>query len=222
MLQIDGLCVRFGDRRVLDGVSLTLGAGESIAVVGPSGTGKSTLLRSILGAQRPDAGSITVAGRQVAGLREKPLRALRAEHLGMVFQHGELIGELDAVENVALPLFLRGVEAASARASARELLLQLGVPLEGVPAERMSGGERQRTALARALIGKPSVVLADEPTGALDAGTRDEVADLVFEWCARFGTALLLVTHDPVVAARADRAVVLDGGVLRELTGLAR
>jgi len=163
-----------------------------------------------------------VAGQQVVGLREKPLRALRAAHLGMVFQEGELVGELDAVENVALPLLLRGVRPEPARHAAHELLDRLGVPTEGVPAERMSGGERQRTALGRALIGRPALVLADEPTGALDTDTRDEVADLVFEWCAKLNTALLVVTHDPVVAARAGRSVTLDGGVLHETSAPVR
>lgn len=214
MLQIDGLSVGFEGRQVLDEVSLTLGAGQSIAVVGASGAGKSTLLRCILGAQRPDSGSILVAGEQIVGLRERPLRALRSTHLGMVFQDGELIGELDAVDNVALPLLMQGRSVHEAVARAHDLLDRFGVPMTGLPADRLSGGERQRTALARALVTKPSLVLADEPTGALDAATRDDVADTIVEWCARFGCSLVLVTHDPAVARRADQVAVLEGGVL--------
>lgn len=215
MLEIDNLCLRFGDRKVLDGVSLELGSEQSMAVVGPSGTGKSTLLRCILGAQRPDSGSILIDGQQVIGLQEKQLRALRSKHIGMVFQHGELISELDAKQNVMLPLLINGVPKRQAETRARDLLAALGVHLEELPVDKMSGGERQRTALARALIATPSVVLADEPTGALDSKTRDETADVIVNWCKEYGCALLMVTHDYAVAARTDRVATLDQGVLR-------
>lgn len=221
-LDVADVSVTFGTRKVLSEVSLSLDRGESVALVGPSGSGKTTLLRCILGAQRPDGGRITVAGTPISGLPDAKLRALRAKHIGMVFQHGELLSELTPLENVALPLLIRGVERDEAEQASHAMLTDLGVPAEETSADQLSGGERQRTALARALVSRPTLVLADEPTGALDFARRDEVTALVVEWCQRFDSALLLVTHDPAVAAQAERVVEISDGRLAPRAGSSR
>ncbi|MCX4969848.1 ABC transporter ATP-binding protein [Streptomyces sp. NBC_00654] len=213
-LQVDGLCHRLGERVLLDGVDLDVRPGESMAITGPSGSGKSTLLMCILGLIRPDRGSIMVDGRELTGLSARQLAQVRREHIGVVFQFGELLPELTPVENVALPVLLGGGEHHDAYERAAELLVELGVPDEGTPTGMLSGGERQRAAVARALITEPSVLLADEPTGALDPKAREAVADLLFTVSQQRGCALLVVTHDPAVAARAGCIRQLEAGVL--------
>ncbi len=181
--------------------------------MGSSGSGKSTLLSCVLGLVRPDAGSIAVRGVEVTGLRRRRLAEYRRTSIGMVFQSGELLPELTPVDNVALAALLAGTARGTAYRRAAELLRDLGVP-DGVPTDRLSGGEHQRTAVARAVINSPALVLADEPTGALDAAARANVADLLFDLPQRQGCGLLVVTHDQEVAARADRLLTLRDGVL--------
>ncbi|MET9861756.1 ABC transporter ATP-binding protein [Streptomyces smyrnaeus] len=216
VLSVSGLTCQLPGRRLLDGIDLTVRAGESVAVTGPSGSGKSTLLSCLLGLVRPTHGQIHVAGTDIARLRRRALERHRRNTIGMVFQFGELLPELSPVENVALPALLGGVRSHTATAHARTLLRQLAVPHDAAPTHQLSGGERQRTAVARALINKPALVLADEPTGALDEDTRDDVADLLFSVPRQWGCALVTVTHDTTVAARADRALRLSHGTLED------
>lgn len=219
-LRVSGLCYRVEGRTLLDSVDLSVSAGESVAVTGPSGSGKSTLLMCILGLIKPQAGTITVGSREITGLRATQLAQVRRETLGMVFQFGELLPELSPVENVALPVLLDGGRHQDAYRRAEELLGELGVPVDSTPTGMLSGGERQRTAVARALITEPDVLLADEPTGALDPNAKEEVARLLFTTARERDCALLLVTHDLTVAARADRRHELLGGILAEAGAL--
>ncbi|WP_250403925.1 ABC transporter ATP-binding protein [Streptomyces cellostaticus] len=219
----DGLLVkdlhyRIGNRQLLNGVSLTIAAGESTAVTGPSGSGKSTLLNCLTGLITPDSGSVTAAGRPLTGLSGGKLAKARRELVGVVFQFGELLPELTPVENVALPVLLDGGSHREAYRRAKELLDELGVPTGDTPTAMLSGGERQRTAVARALITRPRVLLADEPTGALDSQARETVARVLYASARDHGCALLVVTHDFTVAAYADQVLHLEDGVLREAT----
>lgn len=213
-LRVSGLCYRVEGRTLLDDVKLSVSPGESVAVTGPSGSGKSTLLMCVLGLIKPQAGTVTVADREITGLGPGQLARVRRETLGMVFQFGELLPELSPVENVALPVLLDGGRHQDAYRRAEELLEELGVPVGPTPTGMLSGGERQRTAVARALITEPAVLLADEPTGALDPEAKEGVAELLFTTVRTRGCALLVVTHDLTVAARADRRYELVGGVL--------
>ncbi|ANW18764.1 ABC transporter ATP-binding protein [Streptomyces clavuligerus] len=213
VLAIGGLDYSVAGRRLLNGLELELRAGESVAVTGPSGSGKSTLLSCVLGLIRPNGGTVAVAGADTTGLRGAALARHRSRHIGMVFQFGELLPELSPVDNVALAALLAGTAKDSAYRRAEELLDELEVPRADTSGE-LSGGERQRTAVARALINSPSLLLADEPTGALDAATRDKVTELLFAMPARHGCGLLLVTHDLTVATHAERVLSLDDGRL--------
>jgi ABC-type lipoprotein export system ATPase subunit len=213
-LEIDGLTCQVGDRLLLNDVSLTVAPGRSAAITGPSGSGKSTLLTCVLGLTKPASGTITAGTQRLTGLLPGALTKARRQHLGMVFQFGELLPELTPVENVALPMLLDGAEHNRAYESATRLLAELDVPHGSTPTGALSGGERQRTAVARALIAQPSVLLADEPTGALDPKARENVADQLFGICRERGCALLVVTHDPTVAERATEQFRLEEGTL--------
>ncbi|WP_240958380.1 ABC transporter ATP-binding protein [Streptomyces barkulensis] len=193
----------FPGRPVLAHVNLEVCAGSSVAVTGPSGTGKTTLLSCVLGLVRPDEGSILVGGTDITRLGRGRLAAFRARNLGMVFQFGELLPELSPLENVTLPALLAGTGRREARSRGLELLDHLGVP-HHTATGALSGGERQRVAVARALVNRPTVLLADEPTGSLDTASRDIVADLLFSLPGRWDCALVVVTHDQQVARRAD------------------
>ncbi|MCE7081308.1 ABC transporter ATP-binding protein [Streptomyces sp. ST2-7A] len=205
-----------GDRMLLVDLELTVESGTSVAVTGPSGSGKSTVLMCALGLIRPDTGVVSVAGRDMVGLSAGQRARHRREHLGMVFQFGELLPELSPVENVALAGLLAGQGRRVAFERAEELLEELKVPVSRTVTGRLSGGERQRVAVARALVNQPAVLLADEPTGALDQRIRDQVCDILFDLPGTHGCALVVVTHDVEVASRADRRLELWNGVLRE------
>ncbi|MFG2498496.1 ABC transporter ATP-binding protein [Streptomyces sp. NPDC048441] len=214
VLEIAALDFTIRQRELFSGLRLTLHAGESVAVIGPSGSGKSTLLACVLGLLKPHAGSVRVAGTEITGLRPARLATLRSHSIGMVFQFGELLPELSPVDNVTLAALLsRSVNHRDARERAQKLLEELGVP-DAATSDELSGGERQRTAMARALINEPKLLLADEPTGALDAETRDIAAELLFALPRQRSCGLLVVTHDLAVAARADRVLRLEGGTL--------
>jgi putative ABC transport system ATP-binding protein len=217
------LCKRFGrpaDAVVaLDRVSLSVDPGEWVAVMGPSGCGKTSLLHILGGLDTPDAGSVAIAGQVVTGRSEAQRARLRRRHVGYVFQQYNLVSELDVVGNVELPLRLAGVSRRAARAKARVLLERLDVAdrWHAAPAA-LSGGQQQRVAIARALIAKPSVVLADEPTGALDSRAADAVVG-AFAEAHLAGQTIVMVTHDPAVAASADRIVHMRDGRIDVLVG---
>lgn len=198
---------------VLKGLDLTVGRGESLGVVGPSGSGKSTLLMVLAGLERADSGLVEVAGQSLEGLSEDRLAAFRGRNIGIVFQSFHLIPNMTAIENVAVPLELAGAPDAFARA-ARELeAVGLGHRLDHYPGA-LSGGEQQRVALARALAPEPAMLIADEPTGNLDAETGRLVADLLFSEVRRRHMTMVLVTHDAALAARCARQVsVRDGRI---------
>jgi putative ABC transport system ATP-binding protein len=210
-----------GEVHVLKGIDLAVEAGESVSLVGPSGSGKSTLLMAMAGLERPHSGRVTVAGTDITRLGEDALARLRGRTIGIVFQSFHLIPNMTALENVAVPLELAGVEDAFDRAEAELRAIGLDDRLTHYPAE-LSGGEQQRVAIARALVPGPPILLADEPTGNLDAVNGALIADLLFDARARRGTTLLLVTHDLALAERSDRIVrlqsgrVLDGGRARK------
>lgn len=198
---------------VLKDVSFTVAAGEVVAVTGASGSGKSTLLHAAGGLDAFDGGRILIAGTDIARLTEKERDRLRNEKLGFVYQFHHLLPELTALENAAMPLLIRRIADAEAKRKAAELLTAVGLKkrLNHLPGE-MSGGERQRTAIARALIGTPACLLADEPTGNLDAETAQSVFDILIENAHRTGSAAIIVTHDATLAARCDRVLTLKMG----------
>ncbi|MFD5426182.1 ABC transporter ATP-binding protein [Streptomyces sp. NPDC127084] len=203
----------------LDRVSLSFAEGTFTAVMGPSGSGKSTLLQCAAGLDRPTSGTVTVGGTELTGLSETGLTLLRRERIGFVFQAFNLVPSLTAEQNVALPLRLAGRRPS--RALVREVLGQVGLGdrARHRPSE-LSGGQQQRVALARALITRPDVLFGDEPTGALDSRTSREVLGLLRGMVDREGQTIIMVTHDPVAASRADRVVFLvDGRVDGELVG---
>jgi putative ABC transport system ATP-binding protein len=208
-----GLVKSYEDGRIkaLAGMDLAVAAGEFVAVVGPSGCGKSTLLHLVAALDRPDAGSLLVAGHDLA--RERDLSHYRARHVGMVFQLHNLLPTLTAVENVQVPMFELGLAGRARRERARELLALVGLSdRERNRPTQLSGGERQRVAIARALANEPLLLLADEPTGSLDSRAGAQVLDLLERIRSERGATLLLVTHDPQVAACSDRVVrMLDG-----------
>ncbi|SNR23775.1 ABC transporter ATP-binding protein [Actinomadura mexicana] len=211
-----GLVKRFGTAVALDGVDLAVGRAEAVAIMGPSGSGKSTLLHCLAGIMRPDAGEVHLLGRRIDTLGERPRSALRRSRFGFVFQFGQLLPELPAVENAALPLMLNGTSRREAVQAARGWFRPLG--LDGLEHRRpgeLSGGQAQRVAIARALVPLPAVVFADEPTGALDQATGHDTMRLLVEATKHNGASLVVVTHDPSVAAWCDRVVEVRDGRVR-------
>jgi putative ABC transport system ATP-binding protein len=198
---------------ILDDVSLSVAAGETVAVVGASGAGKSTLLALLAGLDEPSAGGVWLEGTELSALDEDGRAAARARHVGFVFQSFHLVPSLTALENVMLPLELAG--RADARAAARAVLQQVGLGARlGHYPRQLSGGEQQRVAIARAFVTRPSVLFADEPTGNLDSATGARVIELLFDLNAANGTTLVLVTHDREIASRCDRVIEMDAGRL--------
>jgi len=208
------------DLRVLDGIDFQVLPAESVAILGASGSGKSTLLGLLAGLDRPTSGEVSVEGQDLAALDEDGLARLRRGKLGFVFQAFHLLPNLTALENVRVPLELIGFEGAAARSEELLTAVGLGERLDHYPSQ-LSGGEMQRVALARAFGPRPRLILADEPTGNLDAATGERVLDLLFGLREEEGTSLVLVTHDPALAARADRRVQLAAGRVVDQPGTA-
>ena len=224
VLQLEGVRKSYavgtpGEVEVLHGIDLRLGAGEFAALIGPSGSGKSTLLNLIGLLDRPSSGRVLLAGQDTSVLDEQALTALRGRTLGFVFQFHHLIGAFTAAENVLLPLYAaRGRVEPGLQGRAQELLAAVGLAEHAdKPPTQLSGGQQQRVAIARALITNPALVLADEPTGNLDTSSADEVFALLRRFNRERGTAFLVVTHDPRLAARCDRIIELvDGRIVAD------
>ncbi|MFE9643776.1 ABC transporter ATP-binding protein [Streptomyces sp. NPDC006365] len=217
LLAARALAKAHGRTQALRGATIELHAGEILAVTGASGSGKSTLLHCLAGIVRPDEGSVVYAGQRLDQLPDKRLTELRRTEFGVVFQFGQLIPELTAIDNVALPLLLAGVRRAEAHQRAGEWMERFGVRgQEELRPGEMSGGQAQRVSMARALVTGPKVVFADEPTGALDSLASEQVMTAMVHTVREAGTTVLLITHDHQVAAYADREVRLKDGVVLE------
>ena len=216
MIKVSNIHKSFGDLKVLRGVSLEVKKGEIVSIVGESGAGKTTLLQIIGTLLSADSGEVEISGTKIFGLNEKRTAEFRNRHIGFVFQFHNLLPEFSALENVMMPALIGGTKRKEAKARALELLEAVGLAAraEHKPAQ-LSGGEQQRVAIARALINRPSVVLADEPTGNLDTHNRDEIQRLLFEVREKFGQTIVMVTHDERLAEMADRKIVMrDGAIL--------
>ncbi|MCZ2221171.1 ABC transporter ATP-binding protein [Corynebacterium pilbarense] len=221
MLELRDITKSFTQQRVLEGISLTVGDGESVAIMGPSGSGKSTLLHCMSGVLVPDQGEVLFDGQDVAAMSDAERSRLRLEHFGFIFQDGQLLPELTATENVALPQIMRGVPRPQAHDEAIDMLTRLGLGayVDRYPGQ-LSGGQGQRVAIARALAGPPSVVFADEPTAALDQATGHEVMQQIVAVCQKFGVTLVVVTHDPKIADWCSRRVEIRDGLIHSEVAL--
>ena len=218
MIEIKDITKNFGELQVLRGVNMSIGKGEVVSIVGPSGAGKTTLLQIIGTLDRPTSGSVCFGGEELARMSDKQLAAFRNKHIGFVFPFHQLLPEFTALENIVIPALIAGRRRSVAEKEAMELLAVMG--LEGralhKPSE-MSGGENQRVAVARALINRPSLILADEPSGSLDSKNKQELHKLFFDLRDRFGQTFLIVTHDEELAAMTDRTIRMVDGVVEEI-----
>ncbi|MDR1746242.1 MAG: ABC transporter ATP-binding protein [Tannerella sp.] len=217
MIEVTGIHKSFGNLHILKGIDLSIRQKEIVAVVGPSGAGKTTLLQIIGTLDRPDAGQVTIDGIDIFSLNEKDLSAFRNRHIGFVFQFHQLLPEFTALENVMIPALIAREKAAAAEKKAKELLdfMKLADRMKHKPAE-LSGGEKQRVAVARALINSPLVVLADEPSGSLDTQNKAELHALFFDLRQQLGQTFVIVTHDTQLAAQTDRIIPLKDGMVTE------
>lgn len=216
MIQIEGITKSFGQLQVLKGIDININKGEVVSIVGPSGAGKTTLLQIMGTLDRADSGRVIINGTDISRMKEKELSAFRNREIGFVFQFHQLLPEFTALENVTIPALIKGVPAADARKQAIEMLDFLGLSdrASHKPAE-LSGGEKQRVAVARALINNPSVVLADEPSGSLDTKNKEELHNLFFELRDKLGQTFVIVTHDEGLAGQTDRTIhMLDGRIV--------
>lgn len=220
MIDIKGITKSFGKLEVLKGIDLHINKGEVVSIVGPSGAGKTTLLQIIGTLDKPDSGDITIDGIDVNQLSTKKLSDFRNQHLGFVFQFHQLLPEFTALENIMIPAFISGQSRSEAKSRAEELLdfMNLSERANHKPAE-LSGGEKQRVAVARALVNHPAVILADEPSGSLDTKNKAELHQLFFDLRDKFGQTFVIVTHDEELAKTTDRTIHLkDGLIIGETT----
>ncbi len=215
MIEIRQITKNFGNLQVLRGIDLDIGQGEVASIVGPSGAGKTTLLHIIGTLDKATSGSVRIDGIDVSSLKEKALSAFRNRHIGFVFQFHQLLPEFTALENVMIPALIGGKNKSDARAEAERMLqtLRLTTRSDHKPAQ-LSGGEKQRVAVARALINHPSVVLADEPSGSLDSQNKEELHQLFFDLREQFGQTFVIVTHDESLARLTDRTIHLKDGMI--------
>ena len=215
MIKLEGITKSFGSLQVLKGIDLQIEKGEVVSIVGPSGAGKTTLLQIMGTLDTPDAGHVLIGGTDVLALKEKALSAFRNQHIGFVFQFHQLLPEFTAIENVMIPAFIAGRSRTDAFDAAKELLGMMGLSdrAEHKPNE-LSGGEKQRVAVSRALINHPDVILADEPSGSLDSKNKAELHQLFFDLRDRLGQTFVIVTHDEGLATLTDRTIHMKDGVI--------
>ena len=215
MIELNNITRSFGNLKVLKGISLNVNNGEIVSITGPSGAGKTTLLQIMGSLDKPDGGSVLYDGRDITAMGEKELSAFRNNHIGFVFQFHQLLPEFTASENIMIPQLIAGCSMKQASARAAELLDMMGLTdrAEHKPAE-LSGGEKQRIAVARALANKPDVILADEPSGSLDSKNKEELHNLFFKLRDMLGQTFVIVTHDEQLAALADRRIHIIDGIL--------
>ncbi|MBR2618410.1 MAG: ABC transporter ATP-binding protein [Paludibacteraceae bacterium] len=219
MIHTTGITKSFGSLQVLKGIDLTISKGEFVSIIGASGAGKTTLLQIIGSLDKADEGELIVDGIVLNRLSDKELAAFRNQHIGFVFQFHQLLPEFTALENVCIPALIAGVKSKDAEKRGKELLTQMGLSarMQHKPGE-LSGGEKQRVAVARALMNQPSLILADEPSGSLDSANKKELHSLLRKLCNEYGLTVLLVTHDKELADVSDRVIEMKDGMIVSAT----